>query len=342
MRILDLSLALGNAVVEEKYHFNHQWNIGPPNELPPNSIIVLLTGGWGENDDGSCIFSEYGITTDGGGGIVGYEQASGDGINFDGDKQKFDGNMHTCSPDGDSFLSHVVRWIVLASIKDIPSDIPTTNTQESTKQLSPQNIMKELTTFTGIATVTEFDGKPILISAGDIDTLKAYLGQQEQPGDPEVCNVSITVGPRAEITLPSMAGLIAAQKFASKLGIRQIGRELTREESEEAKSLGLVVVFGSSDDLAEFRGAIYDESGLGDIYFTAKGKFFDEDRIEELEGMLRDGEIASLPPINRINAFYGEIGHQYFTEIPHARFTVMEDGEQFSEGIVFHISDLNQ
>ncbi len=58
--------------------------------------------------------------------------------------------------------------------------------------------MTEPTTFTGIATVTEHNGKPILISAGDIDTLKSYLGQNHKPGHPEICNVSITVGPRAE------------------------------------------------------------------------------------------------------------------------------------------------
>lgn len=200
--------------------------------------------------------------------------------------------------------------------------------------------MQELTTFTGIATVTEFDGKPILISAGDIQTLKAYLGQQSQPGDPEICNVSITVGPRAEITLPSMAGLLAAKAFADKLGTREVGEEITKEEEAEAKAAGLVIVFGGSDDLAEFRGAIYDEAGIGKINFTAKGKFFSEERIEELEGLLHDGEIESLPALNWINATHGMAGHRYTTDIPHAKFVVMEDGEQYSEGIVFHTSDL--
>lgn len=58
--------------------------------------------------------------------------------------------------------------------------------------------MNKLTTFTGVATVTEIEGKPILISAGDIGTLKAYLGVQDETGNPEICTVAITVGPRCE------------------------------------------------------------------------------------------------------------------------------------------------
>ena len=58
--------------------------------------------------------------------------------------------------------------------------------------------MNQLTQFTGIATVTEFNGKPILISAGDLDTLKAYLGVQNETGHPDICHVCIAVGPRAE------------------------------------------------------------------------------------------------------------------------------------------------
>ena len=135
-------------------------------------------------------------------------------------------------------------------------------------------------------------------------------------------------------------GLLAAKAFAEKLGTREIGEEITQVEEAEAKAAGLVVVFGGSDDLAEFRGAIRDESGIGKIQFTAKGKFFDEDRIEELEGMLHDGEISALPVLNWINATFGMAGHRYTTEIPCARFAIMEDDEQFSEGLVFHISGL--
>ena len=198
-----------------------------------------------------------------------------------------------------------------------------------------------LTTFTGIGTIIEHEGNSIIITAGSVAILKSYLGEQHAE---EICNVGITVGPRAEIAPAIILDAIEikspAQVLAEKLNGREIGKEITREEEAEAKAAGLVVAFGGSDDLAEFRGAIYDEAGIGKIQFTAKGKFFDEDRIEELEGMLHDGEISALPTLNRINATFGMAGHRYTTDIPCWKFAIMEDGEQFSEGLVFSISDL--
>ena len=49
------------------------------------------------------------------------------------------------------------------------------------------------------------------------------------------------------------------EEFAKKLDGREYREEITREEAAEAKKNNLVVVFGASDDLIEFRGAIYDE-----------------------------------------------------------------------------------
>lgn len=45
------------------------------------------------------------------------------------------------------------------------------------------------------------------------------------------------------------------KKWAEKLDGRKYGNELTRDEEKKLKDLGLVVVFGASDDLCEFRGA---------------------------------------------------------------------------------------
>ena len=56
-----------------------------------------------------------------------------------------------------------------------------------------------LTTFTGIATFIEHNGNSIIITAGSLAILKDYLGEQHAEGDPEICHVGITVGPRAEI-----------------------------------------------------------------------------------------------------------------------------------------------
>ncbi len=61
--------------------------------------------------------------------------------------------------------------------------------------------------------------------------------------------------------------------FAKKLTGRECGDEITREESKNAADLGLVVVYGASDDLMEFRGAIEDEVGCyeGGVAYLIKG-----------------------------------------------------------------------
>ena len=61
--------------------------------------------------------------------------------------------------------------------------------------------MQKPTIFTGVATLTEHEGNSIIISAGSLEALKGYLGESRAEGDPEICQVSITVGPRAEIVL---------------------------------------------------------------------------------------------------------------------------------------------
>ena len=111
----------------------------------------------------------------------------------------------------------------------------------------------------------------------------------------------------------------------------------------------LVVVYGQSDDLMEFRGAIRDEVDAydgGKAYLTDKGlltnaceesscPYYRANRekatvIEALwcnESEPRDGE--SMVP-----------AWTFKTEIPHSTFNIMEDGEIFCRGIVFNLSDV--
>ena len=49
------------------------------------------------------------------------------------------------------------------------------------------------------------------------------------------------------------------KEFAEMLNGRCVRKEITAEEEKLADELRYVVVFGYSDDLAEFRGAIEDE-----------------------------------------------------------------------------------
>jgi hypothetical protein len=140
---------------------------------------------------------------------------------------------------------------------------------------------------------------------------------------------------------------MTAKELAERLNGREYGAEMTKEEEREAKAAGLVVVFGASDDLMEFRGAINDEVGawqgtvirvdkaglvphFGDIDGANKDALRDYFRRESggktIEAQWDNGEGLS----------WG-----YKTDIPHETFNVVEDGEPYCRGIVFALADVD-
>lgn len=118
-----------------------------------------------------------------------------------------------------------------------------------------------------------------------------------------------------------------------------------REEGSRAlwasmKKAGLVAVFGASDDLMEFRGAIDDEVGAYDgttAYVTPAGLFLSECEDDDCP-YARKAMKAAVP----IDAIWsrGDISWQFDTAIPHETFDVLEDDELFCRGIVFALSDV--
>lgn len=129
------------------------------------------------------------------------------------------------------------------------------------------------------------------------------------------------------------------EELAAKLTGREYGEEITEQECKEAKKEGLVVVFGYSDDNAEFRGAIHDEVGAYDDTFipvTKEGILQNECEDEDCPYFAKLEEKAT-----KIHAIYDEEGYSwiYKTDIPHATFDIMEDGEKYCRGIVFALSD---
>jgi hypothetical protein len=127
--------------------------------------------------------------------------------------------------------------------------------------------------------------------------------------------------------------------FAQMLNGRQYDEEISLKEEDQANELGFVVVFGYSDDCAEFRGAIEDESGTyegREILLDKNGLF------EECEGECKYSELAKKN-CKVIEAIWcGDSGWcwQYKTDIPHTTFEIYEDDEKFCQGIVFDIKDL--
>jgi hypothetical protein len=119
------------------------------------------------------------------------------------------------------------------------------------------------------------------------------------------------------------------EEAAAKLNGNEYRSEGSSELWATMKSAGLVAVFGASDDLMEFNGAIYDEIGAYDggvAYVNAKGRASEE---EIYGGSAKITAIWGGSPVWRIE-----------TSIPHAAFTITEDGEPFCRGIVFALADV--
>ena len=134
------------------------------------------------------------------------------------------------------------------------------------------------------------------------------------------------------------------EKLAEQLNGCEIGKEISREFKAVAKNNGLVVIFGASDDLMEFRGAIDDECGAYSgttALIDAKGLLPDRDQIDDddvLEDFFHRRKTAK--EVNVIWCGTKEYSWTYETELPHASFDVMEDGKKYCRGIILKLPSL--
>jgi len=131
------------------------------------------------------------------------------------------------------------------------------------------------------------------------------------------------------------------EELAEKLTGREYGSEISNTESSNAKSWGLVVVFGYSDDNVELRGAISDEIGScdgADIFVTPNGLL--ENKCEDEDCPYFEAEKSKAVKISAMWCAEEGYSWTYKTDIPHATFEIMENGEHYCRGIVFSLSDV--
>lgn len=123
-----------------------------------------------------------------------------------------------------------------------------------------------------------------------------------------------------------------------------------REIEQHHKTLaaaGLVAAFGMSDDLLEFRGAIYDEVGA---YDGTAALIDTEGLIPSFDAVSDEGDETQMASYFRrkpngvgIEALWSpdEIDASWLikTPIPHATFDILEDGDLYCRGVVFALAD---
>lgn len=134
------------------------------------------------------------------------------------------------------------------------------------------------------------------------------------------------------MTKDELAGLLNGCTYRNEIGPATARR---------AKAAGLVVVFGASDDLMEFRGAIDEEIscyGGTTVSLTSSGLLPSCDN-EDCPYMAKAAKEAAT-----IDACWCEDdnprGWSYRTKIPHIPFDVFEDGMIECRGIVFALADV--
>jgi hypothetical protein len=138
------------------------------------------------------------------------------------------------------------------------------------------------------------------------------------------------------------------EELAKKLDGVEYRDGIPDELVELARENKLVIAYGASDDLLELDGAIHDEAYLPydgqAIRFDTEGFIPEWDNLEkELEEEVReyfrrvdDSNLAEITVLENANGYY----FSYETDLPHATFEMVEDGEKYCRGIVFELAEV--
>lgn len=130
--------------------------------------------------------------------------------------------------------------------------------------------------------------------------------------------------------------------FAARLNGREYGSEMTTAEEAEAKAARLLVVFGASDDLTEFRGIIDDEAGASDRYghrvARVGGIWTIIEPTEDMYGRRVEPEGVLIETKWCPETL--ETSWLIKPSVPFALFDIMEDDDLYCRGAVIDEADL--
>lgn len=125
------------------------------------------------------------------------------------------------------------------------------------------------------------------------------------------------------------------EELAKRINGREYRNEVTPLDVKQARESGLVIVYGASDDLMEFEGAISEEFGT-EAFFDNEGNQLGRCDDECIHSK------RAFEKANKVKANYNKDGvWNYVTDIPHAIFQVFEEKNLYCNGIVFDIKDLH-
>ena len=136
---------------------------------------------------------------------------------------------------------------------------------------------------------------------------------------------------------------LTTKAVAERMNGREYMHEITTEESNELAYHGITVAFGASDDNVEFYGYINDEIGC---WKDVTIPILDDEILKKCSDDCEDYDCPlwrnALSKAKPLRAQFKNDGWKFTAGFPHEKFTIMEDGEVFGEGIVFSKEDLER
>ena len=139
-----------------------------------------------------------------------------------------------------------------------------------------------------------------------------------------------------------------ARELAERLNGTEYPLQIPSILEHDIRDAGLVVVFGESDDIIQFRGAIHGEGLMSDVedtfFLDPAGLLprYEEVFDEEEAGMffLRKAKAQAIQAIWNSGSSEDPACWRYLTDIPHASFDILENGEIYCRALVFSIHAL--
>lgn len=124
---------------------------------------------------------------------------------------------------------------------------------------------------------------------------------------------------------------VTAKQLAEMLDGFSTDDKFTTHVLKLAKSNNLVIVTAIGIDCVQFNGAISDEADCykgGDLFIDKESVYIrqDKDKSRKL--------ITAFWEKNRIYTW------KFITKIPHAKFSMLQDGKKWCEAIIYCIDDI--
>ena len=133
------------------------------------------------------------------------------------------------------------------------------------------------------------------------------------------------------------------ESIAAELNGSEYPFDVPKDIAEAAKAAGLLIVYGASDDLMEFDGAFRDELSCydGGTAYLDRGGLLDRGQIDDSDDEAIADFVIRKRTSRTVEALWaaeGDYSWTYRTDIPHATFEIVEDGEPYCRGIVLDLA----